>query len=164
MGFWLSSARIETHDGRRLPMKKGERKETCLNGHPSSMRTKRGQCNGCRGIYNKKYYGKYRDQEHARYKVYSQTPKGRFKNIKNGAIQRNLQFGLTFYQFMQFWGKPCVYGCTIETIGLDRIDNTTGYFVENLRPMCSAHNQMKMDRTQDEFIEKCRQVASFHSI
>jgi len=81
------------------------------------------------------------------------TPRGRFSVIKGNARSRGRSFDLTFEQFMTFWQKPCIVGCKIETIGLDRIDSSKGYTIDNVRPMCWKHNNMKNKFSDQELIE-----------
>lgn len=44
--------------------------------------------------------------------------------------------------------------------GVDRVDNTIGYTVENSRTCCAMCNQMKMSYTEDAFIKKCEEIVS----
>lgn len=77
-------------------------------------------------------------------RVYLQTPKGKYSAYKKDAKQRGINFELTFEQFMTFWKQPCVYsGHPIETIGIDRIDSTQGYTINNVVPCCWICNRMK---------------------
>lgn len=83
----------------------------------------------------------------------------RFSEYKRDAKKKNRSFEITFEQFMTFWQKPCIYGgCSIETIGLDRIDSSLGYIISNIAPCCKTHNSMKSNLTQEEFLLMCRKV------
>ena len=44
---------------------------------------------------------------------------------------------------------------------IDRLDSSKGYTRENSVPACWTCNEMKMARTEDEFIEACKRVAAF---
>ncbi len=81
------------------------------------------------------------------------TPEGRYRVYRNNAAASGRSFKLTFEEFMTFWQKPCVVGCKIDTIGLDRIDNTKGYEIGNVRPMCAKHNVWKSNHSDIEIIE-----------
>lgn len=95
----------------------------------------------------------------------SKTPENRYKAYKKGAMNRKIEFLLTFEQFMTFWQKPCFYGdCKIETVGLDRIDSTKGYTIENCQPCCSRHNRMKSDMSKEEFLDACLKVVNKLSV
>ena len=106
----------------------------------------------------------YRDIQKRRNNMreYRQTPMGRWVVYKDGANKRGIKWELTFEQFMIFWQKPCYYcGDEIKTIGLDRIDNTKGYSIDNVVSCCSICNYMKLNNSQDEFIEHCKKIVKF---
>ena len=89
------------------------------------------------------------------------NPNRRFKIYQWSAINRGHQFSLTFDNFMTFWKKPCTYGgCEIETIGLDRVDSSIGYTLENTVSCCAIHNKTKNNLSKECFIEACRKVAA----
>lgn len=90
------------------------------------------------------------------------TIEARLIHYKDGAKRRGIDFALTKDQFSTFWKKPCFYcGDNIETIGLDRIDNSTGYTVKNIVPCCSICNKMKLGSSQEDFFERCGRIALF---
>lgn len=78
---------------------------------------------------------------------------------KFSAKKRGLEYLLTKEDFLGFWQKPCYY-CTdpIETIGLDRIDNTKGYTMGNVVPCCAPCNMMKGTMPAQEFITRCARI------
>jgi len=95
-------------------------------------------CQTCRNIRPKTKFGEYR------------------RRAKHG-------FGLTFNEFMEFWQLPCWYcGRSIETIGIDRIDNAKGYCKENCVPCCVVCNRMKSSHTKEEFLDTCRRIVKKH--
>ena len=58
-----------------------------------------------------------------------------------------------------FWGIPCSYcGVNIKTIGIDRVDNTKHYELNNCVSCCSTCNKMKMNLTKDKFIDKILEI------
>jgi hypothetical protein len=90
-----------------------------------------------------------------------------FAFYKKGAKARDFQFNLSFEQLVEFLKKSCHY-CGIEpsnssaTInphgasqilynGIDRIDNSKGYIVENLVSCCKNCNYAKFDLSYEEF-------------
>jgi len=92
-----------------------------------------------------------------------QTPRPKFQECKGFAKKRGYTFELTFNEFMGFWGLPCHYcGGDINKIGLDRVDNTIGYTLENVIPCCSLCNTMKHTDTYDNFIARCVATATCH--
>jgi hypothetical protein len=104
-------------------------------------------------------YWNNRDKEIQRMKAYSVTPKGKFSEYKTNAKTRSLIFSLTFEQFMVFWQKSCTYcGNAIETIGIDRIDNTRGYEFDNCTSCCIICQRMKMDHPLTSWLNHMQKV------
>lgn len=101
------------------------------------------------------YYTQHRDNLLQNVKDYQQTPQGRYSSYRKGAAARELAFDITFDEFMSFWQKHCTY-ChdTIETIGLDRIDNTKGYCLANVVPCCALCNYTRSNRFTYEAMTK----------
>lgn len=91
--------------------------------------------------------------------AWRQTFKGRLQSYKRAAKKRNFEWLLTDDEFKSLWQKPCSYcGEKIETIGIDRLDSTTGYVLNNCVSCCSTCNTMKLDMTKEEFIFKIKQI------
>ena len=87
------------------------------------------------------------------------TQKGRYAHYRNNAKDRHIPFELSFEEFVEFWGKSCVYcEAPIEKIGLDRIDSALGYTASNIVSCCKHCNYAKRLFTADEYIEHCRKV------
>jgi len=96
-------------------------------------------------------------------KVYNQSPRGKYKNYKAEAKHRELDFSLTIEDFNKFWQLLCRYcGSPIETIGLDRVDNTRGYELNNIVPCCIICNTMKLTLTVESFLLYCSKIVSLH--
>ena len=96
----------------------------------------------------------------AQQKAYNQTPAGKLSSYKRGAKQRGHEFRLTREQFESFWQKPCTYcGTDIETIGLDRMDSSKGYTMENVTPCCFGCNARKGDMLLSEWNEWLARIA-----
>jgi hypothetical protein len=122
------------------------------------------QCRICRSISAKRAY--YKDpvrksiqvkrwrELHPDYnKVYKNSPKYKYSNLVNSANQRNYIWELSFEEFMLFWQKPCIYGGhEIKTIGLDRVDNTKGYSIDNCVPCCTTCNRAKLKMGLEQFL------------
>lgn len=84
---------------------------------------------------------------------------GRWQMYKNSAKKRNLFFGLDLAQFADFWKKPCTYcGSEIATVGIDRIDSEKGYIIGNLVSCCARCNEMKNDRTVNQWMADMKRV------
>ena len=87
------------------------------------------------------------------------APKGKYSEYRRQAVRRSLVFAITFDEFMLFWKKPCRY-CDgpIETIGLDRKNNSVGYVIDNITACCSRCNYAKTDMNSIEFVSFCSAV------
>jgi len=96
-----------------------------------------------------------------------------FHLYKYQAKGRDLVFSLTQDQFKILTQGKCFY-CGIAPIhvhkhrnriylynGVDRLDNTMGYVIENCVSCCPTHNRMKFQMSPEQFIEACRSVANF---
>jgi len=109
-----------------------------------------------------KYYKTHKIEIAEKAMIRYLTPEGRLSAYKAGAKRRNLEFTLTMEDFKKYWKKPCSYcGNEIETIGLDRIDNSKGYIKDNIISCCSECNTMKRTMTQEHFIEKVKRITAF---
>lgn len=90
--------------------------------------------------------------------AYKKSPNGRYLIYKNyHAKKRGLVFELTVNQFDELTKQPCFYcggycNSNYHT-GLDRVDNSRGYVLDNLVPCCQMCNRAKHTRTQTEFKE-----------
>lgn len=87
-------------------------------------------------------------------------------NYKYKAKQRGLMWGLTRNQFREITLQLCHYcnikpkqvigegnnGCYVYN-GIDRVDNSGGYFLENVVPCCGNCNAAKMAMGYEEFRE-----------
>lgn len=101
-----------------------------------------------------------------KYKIYyqkeCQIPKNKYSTYKRSAIKRRINWDLTFEQFKTFWQKSCYYcGDKIETIGLDRIDNSKGYNLDNIVSCCKMCNKMKLNYSEKDFINHCKKITDF---
>lgn len=89
------------------------------------------------------------------------NPKKRFSEIKYHANIRKHDFTLSFEQFMGFWNGTCAYcGNKINGVGIDRVDSSIGYIIENCVPCCKECNIMKNTKTVDEFITQCKRIVN----
>ena len=59
-------------------------------------------------------------------------------------------------------GKDPLPGGVYIYNGVDRVDNSKGYTLENCVPCCKEANQMKMAFGHDEFIALCKEIAARH--
>jgi len=90
---------------------------------------------------------------------YYLTPSGRYHSYMSAARKRGKHFDLTYEQFFAFWQKHCSYcGDTINTIGLDRVDNSQGYTISNVASCCTTCNSMKRDLATNDFINHVKRI------
>lgn len=69
------------------------------------------------------------------------APRGFIAGIRQ-AFQRGHEWGLSVEEWETLRGNPCSVcgGGTGNGVGLDRLDNRRGYFVDNVRPCCGPCN------------------------
>lgn len=90
---------------------------------------------------------------------YRWSPKSKFRVYKNEAARRGIPFDLELSDFTAFWQVPCSYcGDPIDTIGLDRVDNTHGYTVGNITSCCSTCNYSKRDLPSAQWVAHITKV------
>lgn len=84
----------------------------------------------------------------------------RYRGYEKGAKERNYSFELTKEEFKDITSKPCRYCNTTKNIGIDRVDNTQGYILENCAPCCKRCNRAKDTMGVDEFLDWIHRVAN----
>ena len=111
--------------------------------------------------YRKSVYARDRKNILERRREYGLSRHGKFISYKQNARSRGLGFFLTEEEFLSFWGTPCHYcGDEVLTIGLDRVDNSRGYSMDNVVSCHEFCNKMKLTLSHDEFVSVCRKVAA----
>jgi len=95
-----------------------------------------------------------------------------FNKYKHNAKVRNIDFTLSFTEFLTITRKNC-YICNRKPAtklnhaglrgsytynGIDRLDNNLGYTSANSRPCCWLCNRMKMNMTLDEFKKHIQRI------
>jgi hypothetical protein len=128
--------------------------------------------------WNKKYHMENKEEIRRKSKEYrdknidiirakaikkGKTPSSKYSNYRSIAKRRNIDFNITKEEFIALWNKPCSYcGSEIVGIGVDRVDNTIGYQVDNIVPCCSWCNKMKLVATKEDFINHCKKIVDFN--
>jgi hypothetical protein len=102
----------------------------------------------------------------------------KYISYKHSAKNRNIDFCLTKDEFRGIIIKKCNY-CNLEgklhhtkrsenglfvSNGIDRVDSSKGYFLDNCVPCCKVCNIMKSSLTKDEFIEHIRRIYNFNKL
>lgn len=75
--------------------------------------------------------------------------KSQFLNYKNNAKRKNIEFDISFEEFLNFENKPCNYCGTITEsfIGIDRVNNNVGYLINNCVSCCKICNSGKKNNS-----------------
>ncbi len=95
----------------------------------------------------------------------AQTLGKKFITYKHGAKVRGHAFNLTKDEFSSFWQVPCTYcGSEVATIGIDRIDSSIGYSIDNCVSCCAMCNTMKLNHSLDEWLDKMKQILKHRGI
>ena len=107
----------------------------------------------------KEYYNQNKTSISLKHKEYRISQKGKYSKYKKNAINRNKDWNLSNDEFQSFWQQDCFYcGESIDTIGLDRVDNGSGYSMDNCIPCCSKCNKMKNTLSIKDFINKIKRI------
>lgn len=92
--------------------------------------------------------------------------KKRYGHYKSGAKGRNLCFDLTLEEFKDITSQPCTY-CgefsayfdDVGISGVDRIDSSKGYVINNVIPCCEMCNKMKSNYDVHDWLNKIKTIA-----
>lgn len=143
---WCKECHLE--DSRKRESKYNETRKKYRNENKEEYREKK-----------KEYYREKKDDILESNKKWRQTFKGRLASYKRSAEQRNIDWLLTEEEFKSFWKNPCSYcGDDIETIGIDRIDSSKSYEINNCKPCCSECNKIKLDLSEDRFLSLIKKI------
>jgi hypothetical protein len=89
----------------------------------------------------------------------------RFADFNGNLKRRGIEVTLTREQFLEFWGKPCIYcGNDTPTVNLDRVNSDKGYSMDNVVPCCLSCNMGKGTQTAEQYIDHCNKVVDHSSI
>lgn len=91
------------------------------------------------------------------------------------AKNRKITWDLTPDQFKKLIHENCFYcgktpdyrksDCVEEKVnGIDRLDSTKGYTIDNCVPCCSICNKMKQTFTVNEFLQKISEIYSYKNL
>lgn len=95
------------------------------------------------------------------------------QTYKIRAKKKNLEYNLTDDEVKNLFAQKCFYcdrepsnqrklrnrtGFVYKYSGLDKIDPSKGYTIDNVVPCCIQCNQAKMDQSQEEFFDLCKKV------
>lgn len=106
--------------------------------HAGALPNKDGRCSECMRVNRRK-----------RYREHGESLIARFGSFRSSARLRGISCTLTFIQWQEIISLPCVYSIGLPDSeirsGVDRIDSSIGYTIENCQPCCAKHNRLKSD-------------------
>ena len=131
------------------------------------------ECIKCGRIYIKEF-NKAQWKQYSRCK-YCNSINGEFglttllHDYRYSAKERNLEWKLTTSEFVSLVTSSCHYcgsepsnrklgNYVIEVNGIDRVDSSKGYVLNNCVPCCSKCNYMKLDLTREDFLEHISKI------
>lgn len=99
-------------------------------------------------------------------KDFQEIPSSYMRQIKASAVRRRYRFEISFEMMWNLYiqqNKKCkLSGVSIsfedKTASLDRIDSTKGYIEGNVQWLHKVVNQMKSNRTDQDFVEWCKLI------
>lgn len=105
----------------------------------------------------------------AKKKLYDKTDKAIYNRYKSdcnrrGRLIRNITMELSFEQFKVLINSSCSYCGSENARGVDRIDSSKNYSVENSVPCCKKCNKMKMNSSKESFLNHVRKIVDFQTI
>lgn len=95
------------------------------------------------------------------------NPPNAFLSYKHTALtKRKLEFTIEKEDYDKFRNGQC-YLCGITSSethknGIDRVDNSKGYVLDNCRSCCGHCNCMKLDMNYDAFVSHCKQIVKYN--
>lgn len=97
-------------------------------------------------------------------KKYAETRhfRQRLGSIKSNAKGRGYDFNLTEEQVEYLINRPCFYCGQNHSDGIDRIDSTKPYTIDNCVPCCFICNRMKNKYSLELFLEKVEKIYNLH--
>ncbi len=117
------------------------------------------------------YFRSWRKKNAQRIREYNKTrepwvftTKQRFSSMLYHAKRRNFVTTMTFEEYENLIKLPC-YLCGEPVVsehgghGIDRVDNSIGYTLNNCRSCCGACNIMKGDLSMNDFITRIKKIS-----
>jgi hypothetical protein len=88
-----------------------------------------------------------------------ESPRGRYNKYKASADKRGHTFLLTQEEFTHLLEGDCTY-CGGTGGGVDRVDSSVGYELDNCVPCCTTCNLMKLDHNLDDWLTHLEKVVN----
>ena len=84
----------------------------------------------------------------------------KYKSYLIRANKKGINMSLSINEFNNICSQNCVYcGCS-DKIGIDRIDSSKGYTIDNTQPACGTCNIMKFTLSNNDFIKHINKIHS----
>lgn len=102
--------------------------------------------------------------DHGKVRTYCKEccPIGVYKRYAYNAKVRCHQFNISFGEYQAITTQPCFYcGAHDETNGMDQVIAGEGYTPSNVASCCSDCNEMKNDRSIDDFLQHVNRITKF---
>lgn len=147
-------------------------KSSCKSCNNSNIKVWREKNKEYRLSYDKQYYSDNKEKISVKnQKRYTNlTLDEKFDQlVKTAGKRKNKNCFITVEHLRDVWQRQeglCAYtklpltseGHQLNTVSLDRVDSNKDYTVDNIQLVCVPINRMKLDYTEDQFIELCRLV------
>lgn len=118
-------------------------------------------CRDCVKLQGATYHSRVKDDPDYKKgrKEYRDSIHGRYSEYKKAARERGFVFPLSKEDCLTFWNKNCCYcGDLITGLGMDRVDSSRGYELDNLVPCCMVCNRMKLNYTTENFLFHIKKI------
>jgi len=120
-----------------------------------------GHCKPCRKERHGDYYRAYEEKR-------KHCLSTRYHNYVQNSRRTNRTFELTLECFASITSQPCIYCNGYEPekdhTGIDRLDNSRGYLLDNIAPACWPCNRLKGCRSLPQFITDVLTQAGRYSV
>ena len=93
---------------------------------------------------------------------YNRKLAGKWRSIKSSSKARNLLLTLTEGEFEKLLSSLCHYCGNTNDIGIDRVDNSLGYTLENSVSCCSKCNYMKKTLNVENFLLHIAKIYNYN--
>lgn len=90
---------------------------------------------------------------------YNKSFTHKYSQYKHGANRRGYSFDITLEQFAVLYNGTCSYcGSDVGGAGIDRVDNTIGYTMDNIVVCCEKCNRLKMALDFEDWVSHMKKI------
>jgi hypothetical protein len=93
--------------------------------------------------------------------MHNQTLAKRMSDYIRNAAKRNLVWNITREQFAAITSDQCVFCGSGDHVGIDRIDSSIGYEIDNCQSCCTFCNKLKSNFGEEAFLAQVARIAAF---